>query len=137
MQAERPGRGGGTLGGVDDADGNVVPGEVNGQREPGRAGACDEYGVGHLRYDTVPITNCQVGVEFVVTTSRPTAVMAKPGRCDERCVADAVRAGLSNAESAATQFMNVATVKSHVSRELAKLGATKRVQIALAIRDAE
>jgi DNA-binding NarL/FixJ family response regulator len=54
----------------------------------------------------------------------------------ERRVADAVGEGLSNAEIAAAQFMSVATVKSYVSRVLVKLGATNRVQIALAIRDA-
>jgi len=33
--------------------------------------------------------------------------------------------------------MNVATVKAHVSRMLAKLGAENRVQVALLVQDAE
>ena len=54
----------------------------------------------------------------------------------EREVAVAVGRGLSNAEIAAELFMSVATVKTHVSRVLAKLGLTNRVQIALLAYDA-
>jgi len=55
----------------------------------------------------------------------------------EREVAVAVGRGLSNAEIAATLFMSVATVKTHVSRILAKLDLNNRVQIALLAYDAE
>ncbi|MGW1955850.1 response regulator transcription factor [Streptomyces sp. NPDC001920] len=54
----------------------------------------------------------------------------------EREVAVAVGRGLSNAEIAAGLFMSVATVKTHVSRVLAKLDLNNRVQIALLAYDA-
>ena len=54
----------------------------------------------------------------------------------EREVAVAVGRGLSNAEIAAALFMSVATVKTHVSRVLAKLDLNNRVQIALLAYDA-
>ncbi|MER6356398.1 response regulator transcription factor [Streptomyces sp. NPDC001634] len=54
----------------------------------------------------------------------------------EREVAVAVGRGGSNAEIAAGLFMSVATVKTHVSRILAKLGLNNRVQIALLTYDA-
>ncbi|GAA2309229.1 response regulator transcription factor [Streptomyces hawaiiensis] len=54
----------------------------------------------------------------------------------EREVAVAVGRGLANAEIAAGLFMSVATVKTHVSRILAKLDLNNRVQIALLAYDA-
>ncbi|MFE0461632.1 response regulator [Kitasatospora sp. NPDC058965] len=54
----------------------------------------------------------------------------------EREVAVRVGRGLANAQIAAELFMSVATVKAHVSRILAKLGLTNRVQIALLAHDA-
>ncbi|MET7984636.1 MULTISPECIES: response regulator transcription factor [unclassified Streptomyces] len=54
----------------------------------------------------------------------------------EREVAVEVGRGRSNAEIAAGLFMSVATVKTHVSRVLAKLGLNNRVQIALLAYDA-
>ncbi|MFF4121405.1 response regulator [Streptomyces sp. NPDC001714] len=54
----------------------------------------------------------------------------------EREVAVAVGRGLANAEIATGLFMSVATVKTHVSRILAKLGLNNRVQIALLTYDA-
>ncbi|MFJ9862958.1 response regulator [Streptomyces sp. NPDC101165] len=54
----------------------------------------------------------------------------------EREVAVAVGRGLANAQIAAGLFMSVATVKTHVSRILAKLGLNNRVQIALLAYDA-
>ncbi|MEV7140817.1 response regulator transcription factor [Streptomyces tauricus] len=54
----------------------------------------------------------------------------------EREVAVAVGRGGSNAEIAAGLFMSVATVKTHVSRILAKLDLNNRVQIALLTYDA-
>ncbi|MFD8760747.1 response regulator [Streptomyces mirabilis] len=54
----------------------------------------------------------------------------------EREVAVAVGQGSSNAEIAADLYMSVATVKTHVSRILAKLGLNNRVQIALLTYDA-
>ncbi|MET9901010.1 response regulator transcription factor [Streptomyces sp. NPDC006446] len=54
----------------------------------------------------------------------------------EREVAVAVGRGSSNAEIAGELFMSVATVKTHVSRILAKLDLNNRVQIALLAYDA-
>ncbi|GAB3013491.1 response regulator transcription factor [Streptomyces pseudoechinosporeus] len=54
----------------------------------------------------------------------------------EREVAVAVGQGHSNAEIARELFMSVATVKTHVSRILAKLDLNNRVQIALLTYDA-
>ncbi|WP_393097160.1 response regulator [Streptomyces sp. LN325] len=54
----------------------------------------------------------------------------------EREVAVAVGRGASNAAIAAELYMSVATVKTHVSRILAKLGLNNRVQIALLTYDA-
>jgi DNA-binding NarL/FixJ family response regulator len=51
-------------------------------------------------------------------------------------VATAISQGCSNAEIAARLQMSVATVKAHVSRLLAKLGAENRVQIALLVESA-
>ncbi|WP_016909291.1 response regulator transcription factor [Streptomyces xiaopingdaonensis] len=55
----------------------------------------------------------------------------------EHAVAVAVGRGLSNAEIAAALYMGVPTVKTHVSRVLAKLDLGNRVQIALLVHDAE
>ncbi|WP_434598892.1 response regulator transcription factor [Streptomyces sp. A5-4] len=54
----------------------------------------------------------------------------------EREVAVAVGHGQSNADIAATLYLSVPTVKTHVSRVLAKLGLNNRVQIALLVHDA-
>ncbi|ALO11884.1 Putative two-component system response regulator [Streptomyces venezuelae] len=54
----------------------------------------------------------------------------------EREVAVAVGKGRSNAEIAAELYMSVPTVKTHVSRVLAKLDLNNRVQIALLVHDA-
>ncbi|MGW4031324.1 response regulator transcription factor [Streptomyces sp. NPDC004838] len=54
----------------------------------------------------------------------------------EREVAVAVGRGQSNADIAAALYMSVPTVKTHVSRILAKLGLNNRVQIALLAHDA-
>ncbi|MFE5394475.1 response regulator [Streptomyces sp. NPDC056568] len=54
----------------------------------------------------------------------------------EREVAVAVGRGMANAAIAAELFMSVATVKTHVSRILARLDLNNRVQIALLAYDA-
>ncbi len=54
----------------------------------------------------------------------------------EHQVAAAIAQGHSNADIAAHLHMSLATVKAHVSRLLAKLGAENRVQIALLVHDA-
>ncbi|MFJ4715446.1 response regulator [Streptomyces sp. NPDC088785] len=54
----------------------------------------------------------------------------------EREVAVEVGRGKSNAQIAATLYMSVATVKTHVSRVMARLGLNNRVQIALLVHDA-
>jgi DNA-binding NarL/FixJ family response regulator len=55
----------------------------------------------------------------------------------EREIALAVGQGKSNAEIGAELYITVATVKAHVSRLLAKLEFTNRVQVAIAIHDAD
>ena len=54
----------------------------------------------------------------------------------EHQVAAAIAQGRSNADIAAQLHMSLATVKAHVSRLPAKLGAGNRVQIALLVQDA-
>ena len=54
----------------------------------------------------------------------------------EQQVAAAIAQGHSNADIAAQLHMSLATVKAHVSRLLAKLGAENRVQVALLVHDA-
>uniref|UniRef100_A0AAU2V0B7 Response regulator transcription factor n=1 Tax=Streptomyces sp. NBC_00003 TaxID=2903608 RepID=A0AAU2V0B7_9ACTN len=54
----------------------------------------------------------------------------------EREVAVAVGRGHSNAEISARLYLSVPTVKTHVSRVLAKLDLNNRVQIALLVHDA-
>jgi DNA-binding NarL/FixJ family response regulator len=54
----------------------------------------------------------------------------------EREVVVAVAQGLSNAEIGRRLFMSEATVKAHVSRVLAKLGLSSRVQAAILAHDA-
>ncbi|WP_238015302.1 response regulator transcription factor [Dactylosporangium sp. AC04546] len=54
----------------------------------------------------------------------------------ERDVAGAVAEGGSNAEISAALHMSVATVKTYVSRILAKLGCTNRVQVAILVHEA-
>ena len=54
----------------------------------------------------------------------------------EREVLVAVAQGRSNAEVGRELFMSEATVKAHVSRLLAKLDATNRVQVAILVHDA-
>ncbi|MFF4954576.1 response regulator [Streptomyces chattanoogensis] len=54
----------------------------------------------------------------------------------EEEVVRAVARGLSNADIARELLMGEGTVKAHVSRALAKLGLSNRVQVALLARDA-
>lgn len=54
----------------------------------------------------------------------------------EREVAVAIAQGRSNAEIAAAAYMSVATVKSHITRILTKLGLDNRVQVAMKVHDA-
>jgi DNA-binding NarL/FixJ family response regulator len=54
----------------------------------------------------------------------------------EREVVVAVAQGLSNADIGKRLFMSEATVKAHVSRALAKLGMSNRVQAAILAHDA-
>ncbi len=54
----------------------------------------------------------------------------------EREVLDVIAQGLSNAQIAAALTISEATAKTHVSRVLAKLGCTSRVQAAILAREA-
>lgn len=54
----------------------------------------------------------------------------------EREVAICLARGASNAEIGAELYMSVATVKAHISHIFAKLGASNRVQVAIAMHDA-
>lgn len=54
----------------------------------------------------------------------------------EREVALAVGRGLTNAAIAAELYLSVATVKAHLTHLMAKLDATNRVQVAIAMHDA-
>lgn len=67
---------------------------------------------------------------------------AARGRLDEladreREVAIEIGAGRSNAEIAARHHLGLATVKTHVSAILGKLGLNNRVQVALLVHDAD
>ncbi len=55
----------------------------------------------------------------------------------EREVALAIGHGASNAEIAATLHLSLATVKAHISHIFTKLDATNRVQVAIAMHDAD
>jgi DNA-binding NarL/FixJ family response regulator len=55
----------------------------------------------------------------------------------EREVAVAIGHGSSNAEIAAALHMSVATVKAHISHIFTKLDATNRVQVAIAMHEAD
>ncbi|WP_454859436.1 response regulator [Promicromonospora soli] len=70
--------------------------------------------------------------------ARGTAVRALPEDLTprERDVLAGLGSGLSNAELATGLMISEATAKTHVSRVLAKLGVTSRVQAAIAARDA-
>lgn len=52
-------------------------------------------------------------------------------------VARCLSQGQTNAELGVGLYMSTATVKAHVSRLLAKLGLTNRVQVAILVHDAE
>jgi DNA-binding NarL/FixJ family response regulator len=55
----------------------------------------------------------------------------------ERQVAIAIGSGASNAEVGAALFLSEATVKAYVSRLFTKLDVTNRVQISIAVHDAD
>jgi DNA-binding NarL/FixJ family response regulator len=55
----------------------------------------------------------------------------------EREVAAEVARGRSNAEIASRLYMSEATVKGHVSKVMAKLAGSNRVQVAIIVRDAD
>ncbi|PFG36978.1 LuxR family two component transcriptional regulator [Flavimobilis soli] len=72
-------------------------------------------------------------------SARRTCARERLARLTEREleVAQAIGRGLSNSEIAATLFMSVPTVKSHVGKLFTKLEVENRVQIAICVHDAE
>ncbi|MFG3192395.1 response regulator [Streptomyces omiyaensis] len=86
------------------------------------------------------VTRRLMGHVAALSEARPrrnTAAERLAGLADrEREVAVAVGRGASNAEIAERLYMSVPTVKTYVSRLLAKLGLNNRVQIALLVHDA-
>lgn len=66
----------------------------------------------------------------------PTATLPAGLTPRERDVLAGLGCGMSNAELARELTISEATAKTHVSRVLAKLGVTSRVQAAIAARDA-
>ncbi|WP_125776915.1 response regulator [Antribacter gilvus] len=91
-----------------------------------------------------PTLSPSVTAQLIARVSRPDDGPRRSvarGRFDalterEREVAVAVARGLSNAEIARELYMGVPTVKTHVSRILAKLGAENRVQVAITVHEA-
>lgn len=79
-------------------------------------------------------------IRQAVTQQRPpsTSALEQLSRLTEREheVALAIGRGLSNAEIARELFMSLATVKAHVTRIFAKLGAESRVQVAVCVHEA-
>ena len=77
---------------------------------------------------------------FVAKDPRPVAPQAYPSldslTSRERDVLTALGRGLSNADLAAFFAISEATAKTHVSRVLAKLGYTSRVQAAILAKEA-
>jgi DNA-binding NarL/FixJ family response regulator len=67
---------------------------------------------------------------------RPVSALPADLTPRERDVLAGLGSGLSNADLAAELMISEATAKTHVSRVLAKLGVTSRVQAAIAARDA-
>jgi DNA-binding NarL/FixJ family response regulator len=64
------------------------------------------------------------------------ALTTLTGREHEVAVAVAVGQGKTNAEIATELYLNVATVKAHITLILTKLDLSNRAQIALLIHDA-
>jgi DNA-binding NarL/FixJ family response regulator len=74
---------------------------------------------------------------FVATPAAPPPAPALDGLTErERDVLAALGRGLSNADLAAELAITEATAKTHVSRVLAKLGCTSRVQAAILAKEA-
>ena len=80
--------------------------------------------VGHFAADTANPRRREATQSLQLLTDR------------EREVLGAVGQGMSNAEIGRALFMSEATVKTHVSRLLTKLGAHNRVQVAIVAHDA-
>lgn len=112
--------------------------------------------VGYLLKDIAPVELCRAilvaaGGESVFSAAVTRQLVARRGSVKdraaddrarwslelltdrERAVAEAVAEGASNATIAAALFMSESTVKTHVSRTLAKLGLDNRVQLALMV----
>ncbi|GAA4969964.1 response regulator transcription factor [Kineococcus glutinatus] len=80
--------------------------------------------VGHFAADAVSPRRHRAQERLRSLTERETEVLAAVGR------------GLSNADIGRELYMSEATVKTHVSRLLTKLGATNRVQVAIVAHEA-
>jgi DNA-binding NarL/FixJ family response regulator len=71
----------------------------------------------------------QLIAEFASRAEPPTAPALEPLTEREREVVAVVAAGLSNDEIAQRLYLSTATVKTHVSRAMSKLGARDRAQL--------
>ena len=112
--------------------------------------ACEQAvqdGLGQAGYRGCWERGYALGREQVVAAALEAAPSATPRRADaddagdlsarELEVARLVAAGLSNRAIAADLFVSVATVKTHVSHILSKLGLQSRVQIASWVADGD
>lgn len=91
-----------------------------------------------------PILSPSVTAQLIAAVTGPRDLDRRPaarGRLAEltdreREVALAIGRGRSNAEISAELYMSVATVKSHVTHVMAKLGVENRVQVAICVHEA-
>jgi DNA-binding NarL/FixJ family response regulator len=89
-------------------------------------------------YLSPPVTRMLLNRVGKNTTARRQQALAAVDRLSprERQVADLIAQGLTNAEICTASGLTDTSTKTYVSRVMAKLGCTNRVQVALTVRDA-